>query len=78
MIILDKFIPCAHCGDGATDFSKKRVVWECPECKAELEFGVIPKVTGPSKDTPAGRGGLDGESPWQSNTIREYEDRFDA
>ena len=52
----------------------KRRVSFCRDCLGEVFFDVLPIVTGPTPDTPAGRGSPLGEpDPWQENAIRALE-----
>jgi len=46
----------------------------CRECLGEIFFDVLPLVTGPTQDTPSGRGSpLEEVDPWQENAIRVLE-----
>jgi hypothetical protein len=46
----------------------------CRECLGEIFFDVLPVVTGPTPDTPAGRGSPLGEpDPWMENAVRVIE-----
>lgn len=47
----------------------------CRDCLGEIFFRVLPVVTGPTADTPAGRGSPLGEpDPWQENAVRALEE----
>jgi len=46
----------------------------CKTCLGEVEFDILPKVTGPTSNTPmGGAGGGEEDSPWQQNARRALE-----
>ena len=75
-------IICVFCGSelfkqtyySAWSHKKNRRVMLCRDCLGEVEFGILPKVTGPTKDTPMGGPGQSHDpSPWQENAVRNLE-----
>lgn len=68
-----EFLPCVHCGDGATCVSMHGLA--CRECDLEITCGKLPWVTDSNQACRASED--DEPTPWQENVVREYEDRFD-
>ncbi len=80
---LDESIWCEACRDPLVEEAERftahwakvgRRVSLCRDCLGEIFFQILPMVTGPTADTPAGRGSPLGEpDPWAENAVRALE-----
>lgn len=78
---------CEACRDPLADEARFTAYWDkvgrrvslCCDCLGEIFFEVLPLVTGPTPDTPSGRGSpIEEPDPWQENAIRALEEANDA
>ncbi len=74
---------CEACQTPLFDRTRFAAFWEekgrrvsfCRDCLGEIFFDILPMVTGPTSDTPSGRGSpVEEPDPWQENAIRLLED----
>jgi hypothetical protein len=78
---------CEACREPLVDEDRFTAHWDkvdrrvslCRDCLGEIFFEVLPLVTGPTPETPSGRGSPLGEpDPWQENAVRALEEANDA
>jgi len=83
MLKLDESMWCEACRSPLVDCTRFSAYWDkkgrrvslCRACLGEIFFDVLPMVTGPTPDTPSGRGSpLEEPNPWQENAIRILEE----
>jgi len=77
---------CEACREPLAEEERFSAYWDKPErrvsfcrdCLGELFFDVLPLVTGPTPETPDGRGSpVEEPDPWQENAIRLLEEAND-
>lgn len=78
----DESMWCEACRSPLVDRARFSAYWAkkgcrvalCRACLGEIFFDVLPVVTGPTPNTPCGRGSpVEEPDPWQENAIRALE-----